>query len=117
MVSFILQVSLYPISLSLLIQKHVSFVCVGGGGVRVEQGHLRPLCPAQRSGPGGVLCSLVRTLQGMDGAKKISLKNNDSKVYICAECSVHKIVRFGVITRNREGTGPRDGFNFFDKTE
>ncbi len=52
-------------------KKHVSFVSVGGGGVRVEQGHLRPLCPAQRPGPCRVLCSLVRTLQGMDVAKKI----------------------------------------------
>ncbi len=52
-------------------QKHVSLVSVGGGGVRAEQGHLRPLCPAQRTGPGRVLCSLVRTLQGMDVAKKI----------------------------------------------
>ena len=51
--------------------KHVSFVSVGGGGVRVEQGHLRPLCPAQRPGPSRVLCSLVRPLQGMDVAKKI----------------------------------------------
>jgi hypothetical protein len=52
-------------------QKHVSLVSVGGGGVRAEQGHLRPLCQAQGSGPSRVLCSLVRTLQGMDVAKKI----------------------------------------------
>jgi hypothetical protein len=74
MVSFILLVSLWPLLPSLLMQKHIWLVCVGGGGVRVEQGHLRPLCPAQRPGSGRVLCSLVRTLQGMDVAKKIVSK-------------------------------------------